>query len=138
MSNELAISNSGENTAINTFAGTEMDNKTKLVVANALNAALSLKNFEGEVLKIKHVFTLPGERVSRETGELIPCMNTYLIDCENKAYFSQSMGIYRSVKSISALFPNWGENTENGYIEVKVVSQTLPNGNQLKTLSTIF
>jgi hypothetical protein len=98
----------------------------KKVAANALNAAVSLKEIGDKKFKLVNVITTPGTR--SQTGE--DCINTYLIDAKGTAYFTQSTGILRSAKNLAAVFNgDFGEG-----IDVQVVSNPTNTGNTIKSL----
>lgn len=98
----------------------------KKVAANALNAAVSLKELGDKKFKLVNVITTPGTR--SQTNE--ECINTYLIDDKGNAYFTQSTGIFRSAKNLSAIFDkDFGEG-----IDVQVVSNPTNTGNTIKSL----
>lgn len=98
----------------------------KKVAANALNAAVSLKELGDKKFKLVDVITTPGTR--SQTGE--DCINTYLIDAKGNAYFTQSTGIFRSAKNLSAIFnSDFGDG-----IDVQVVSNPTNTGNTIKSL----
>lgn len=98
----------------------------KKVAANALNAAVSLKELGDKKFKLVNVITTPGTR--SQTGE--DCINTYLIDVKGNAYFTQSTGILRSAKNLAAVFNgDFGEG-----IDVQVVSNPTNTGNTIKSL----
>lgn len=98
----------------------------KKVAANALNAAVSLKELGDKKFKLVNVITTPGTR--SQTGE--DCINTYLIDAKGNAYFTQSTGILRSAKNLAAIFNDgFGEG-----IDVQVVSNPTNTGNTIKSL----
>ena len=134
MSNELAtVRDENPNAVFNTLA-TKDDLQSKIKAANALNAAESLSEFEGVVIKMTDCILAPGVRKSRNVN--IPdasCTNTYIIDVDGKSYFSQSNGVARSIKSFAAIF-NGEFDLGNGYLPVVMVSQQLANGNTLKTM----
>lgn len=100
----------------------------KIAVAKALNGSEPLKNQMDTVLELAGVITTPGTRAV--SG--VDCTNNYMILSDGSVLFSQSDGVTRSLKVIVAL---WGENLKNGEIvNVKCTSQTLNNGNTLKTI----
>ena len=118
---------------INTVDTLSIEGKKKTI--NALNNAQSLDDFVDKFLKICDVITMPGVRKSRDARiDDTPCVNVYLIDVDGKAYFSQSQGVGRSVYSINMIWPEWGKDTPEGYIELKCISDKLQNGNTLKSL----
>lgn len=109
----------------------------KHATVNAINGAVSLKDYEGQPLNICDCIVMPGIRKSRDGGEDKPCKNVYLIDVDGKAYFSQSDGVAHSVQWIAALWPDFGKNTtDDGFVTLYLKAQELPNGNTLKTLVT--
>ena len=98
----------------------------KKVAANALNAAVSLKELGDKKFKLVNVITTPGTR--SQTNE--ECINTYLIDAKGTAYFTQSTGILRSAKNLAAIFNgDFGDG-----IDVQVVSNPTNTGNTIKSL----
>ena len=98
----------------------------KKVAANALNAAVSLKELGDKKFKLVNVITTPGTR--SQTNE--DCINTYLIDANGKAYFTQSTGIFRSAKNLAAIFnKDFGDG-----IDVQVVTNPTNTGNTIKSL----
>ena len=117
---------------INTFDLDTEEGKT--AVLKAYNAAEPLNNHVGEALKICDVMTTPGIRKGRQGAPDMPCQNTYLIDVDGVAYFSQSDGVARSLQMFIALYPDMGKSSEKGYVELSCVSQEMKNGNTLKTL----
>ena len=106
----------------------------KMLVAQAINAAISMKDKEdGETLRVVHVITTPGERsVSKE-----PCTNTYLITDDGEIFFSQSDGIASTVKVIVAM----GVDSRGQYhnlveqgVGMQLTIVKLDNGRTLKKL----
>jgi len=111
----------------------------KLEVLSALNFAAPLKNFVDKPIKFRDAIQVPGVRKARNSSDSdTPCTNTYLIDVDGNAYFSQSDGVARSVSMVAAMFPDFGKSRECGYIELKLVEQNLPNGNTLKNLVPVL
>lgn len=98
----------------------------KKLAANALNAAVSLKELGDKKFRLVNVITTPGTR--SQTNE--DCINTYLIDAKGTAYFTQSTGILRSAKNLAAIF---NEDFGDG-IDVQVVSNPTNTGNTIKSL----
>ena len=105
----------------------------KITALNALNNAVSLKDANSS-LKICDCIALPGVRKGRNNTADTECQNTYLIDIDGNAYFTQSDGIARSVRMIYMLFPDFGKSSDVGYLKVRVVEKKLPNGNTIKSL----
>ena len=117
---------------VNTFDLETEEGKTS--VLKAYNAAEPLNNHVDEVLKICDVMTTPGIRKGRNGLPDAPCQNTYLIDVDGNAFFSQSDGVARSLQMFVALYPDMGKLSEKGYVELKCIEQTMNSGNTLKTL----
>lgn len=107
----------------------------KIATINAYNAAVSLKDYVGVVLHICDVITMPGVRKARSLDQMdTKCQNTYLIDTEGKAYFSQSDGVAKSINVIAAMMPGFGKNDELGYLPLACTETQLANGNTLKQI----
>ena len=106
----------------------------KKSVLKAYNAAEPLNNHVDEVLQICDVMTTPGIRKGRNGMPDVECQNTYLIDVNGNAYFSQSDGVARSLQMFVALYPDFGKSSEKGCVEIKCIEQPMNNGNTLKTL----
>ena len=117
---------------INTFDISTDEGKKQ--VLKAFNASESLNNHVGEVLQICNCITAPGMRKGRNGNPDKPCQNTYLIDINGIAYFSQSDGVANSLQMFAALYPDFGKSNEKGYIEIVCTSDELPNGNTIKRL----
>lgn len=122
---------SGNAVQINTLNTDTFDGK--ITALNALNNAVSLKDANSS-LKICDCIALPGVRKGRNNTADTECQNTYLIDVDGNAYFTQSDGIARSVRMIYMLFPDFGKLSDVGYLKVRVVEKKLPNGNTIKSL----
>ena len=122
---------SGNAVQINTLNTDTFDGK--ITALNALNNAVSLKDANSS-LKICDCIALPGVRKGRNNTADTECQNTYLIDVDGKAYFTQSDGIARSVRMIYMLFPDFGKSSDVGYLKIRVVEKKLPNGNTIKSL----
>lgn len=141
MTNEImAVPAGNDYNAVNGFFNT-LDLSTlegKRASVNAYNSAESLNKHVGEVLQIVHAFTAPGVRAARGNGEDVPCQNTYLIDAEGNAYFSQSDGVARSINMIASVFGEFKLSDECPYLPIACKESVLPNGNTLKTLEVIF
>lgn len=107
----------------------------KIATINAYNTAVSLKDYVGVVLHICDVITMPGIRKARSLDQIDnQCQNTYLIDTEGKAYFSQSDGVAKSINVIAAMMPDFGKNGELGYLPLACTETQLANGNTLKQI----
>lgn len=119
---------------INTFDLTT--NEGKLGTLAAINNAESLNGHEGEVLEVVDCITMPGIRKSRDPRlPDTPCTNTYLVLRNGKVLMSQSTGVERSVRTIAAMFPDFGKNTlPDGFIPLAFIAKDLANGNTIKNL----
>lgn len=107
------------------------DTATKKLVVNAMNNAVSLSDYEGEILNVVGVFTKPGIRRARDKNAVdMPCTNTTLICDDGTAYFSQSEGVRNAADNFMAA----GLFDEDDIVPMKLVSSKLPNGNTRKTL----
>ena len=97
---------------------------------NAMSNAEALSEYVEVPLNIRGVIQQPGVRKSRNANlPDAPCINTYLVATDGKAYFSQSDGIARSVAAIMTFCGDISEG-----IEVIVHEKQLKNGNSLKVL----
>ena len=103
-------------------------NESKVKVATALNGSEPLKNYVNKVIELVGIVTTPGTRSVSGND----CTNNYLILADGKVLFSQSDGVARSLKVITAL---WGAELQAGeVVKVKCIEQTLNNGNTLKSV----
>lgn len=110
------------------------DNKGKTTIYNAINNAEPLNNHMNEDLQICDCITEQGVRRGRNGMPDAPCINTYLIDVDGTAYFSQSDGVARSVYTLATLWPDFGKNDDAGYLVLRCVEKPLQNGNTVKNL----
>ena len=118
---------------INTFPIDTVEGK--IATINAYNTAVSLKDYVGVVLHICDVITMPGIRKARSLDQVdTHCQNTYLIDVEGKVYCSQSDGVAKSINVIAAMMPDFGKNSELGYLPLACTETQLANGNTLKQI----
>ena len=117
---------------VNTFDLETEEGKNS--VLKAYNAAEPLNNHVDEVLHICDCMTTPGIRKGRNGMPDMPCQNTYLIDTNGVAYFSQSDGVARSLQMFIALYPDFNKSSEKGCVDIKCIEQPMNNGNTLKTL----
>lgn len=107
------------------------DKETKKTVVNAMNAAESLANHEGEVLSIIGVMCKPGIRRARDkNGVDAPCTDTILVGADGRAYFSQSEGVRNACDNFNAA----GLFEDGEPVDMKLTSTVLPSGNTRKTL----
>lgn len=116
---------------INTVNMDTFEGKVKVV--NALNSAHSLKDAT-DVLSMTDIITMPGVRKGRNGMPDTQCTNTYIIDSDGIAWFSQSDGVARSAMQLASIFKGNFTGNELGYLPVKVMEQDLPNGNTIKNL----
>lgn len=107
------------------------DTAGKVAAFNAINAAKSLNDFVGVSLNIVNAITMPGTRKSLDGDSYTDCQNTYLIDNEGQAYFSQSAGVARAVNTMHDMFPDF--NAPDG-INITCIENKLTNGRKFKTL----
>lgn len=106
----------------------------KIKVQRAYANADSLNDIPSEtILKICDVITTPGIRKGRKGAKDTECQNTYLIDIDGNAYFTQSDGIARDINFIMYIFDDMGKNsTEDGYLKIQILEKKLGNGNTIK------
>lgn len=137
MTQELATvsANSVIAESINTLDLSSVEGRVKTL--NAINSAMSLDGMEETPLHVVDVVTTPGTMRDRKTGEEYPCQNTYLVTQEGTAYFTQSMGIARSINAICKMFPDMGRADGLECLTMVVHSQVLPNKNTLKTVELV-
>lgn len=109
----------------------------KIGTLNAINAAASLKDCGDSVIDVCDCITMPGVRNGRNGAPDTQCQNTYLIDVDGHAWFTQSDGIARSVSMIAMLFPDFGKSTPDGCLHIRVIENKLANGNTIKSLDVI-
>ena len=135
MANELA-NVAAVNTGIkNQFISTlDMDSVAgKIKVQRAYANADSLNDVPKDtILKICDVIITPGIRKGRKGAKDTECQNTYLIDIDGNAYFTQSDGIARDVNFIMYIFDDMGKSTEQGYLNIQIIEKKLGNGNTIK------
>lgn len=106
----------------------------KKATVNALNNAVSLNDYNDTPITIVDIITCPGVRKGRNGQLDTPCQNTYLIDNEGRAYFTQSDGIARSANAILATYK---VAEIHAGIAMKVSSTKLANGNTIKSLELL-
>lgn len=101
----------------------------KIAAANALNAAIPLKDYKEKTFTIVDVIQMPGKRAVSGTD----CKNSYIILSDGTILFSQSDGIGRAIES-------YGNIWRNGFgdgLTVEVEEKPLANGNTMKTLRVV-
>lgn len=114
------------------------DDTEKAMAIKVYNDAQPLSQHVGEVIKLVNVLTAPGVRKSRIAGvDDQECQNTYLVDVDGNAYFSQSDGVARSVNMLVSAFPELDYKGQ-GYIEVVCTEKQLSNGNTMKTITPVL
>ena len=108
----------------------------KIASAKAVTGALSLNDVPaGSVIDVRDIITMPGVRKSRDPRlPNVPCVNTYIIDTEGRAYMSQSEGIAQSAALLTATFPDMGKSDPEGCVPVYVQVTPLDGGKTYKTL----
>ena len=100
----------------------------KVAIAKALNGSEPLKDHMNEVLHLAGVITTPGVRAQSGAN----CTNNSLVLDDGTVLFSQSDGVTRSLKVIAALWA--GDMHDGKTVDVKCITQSLTNGNTLKTI----
>lgn len=104
------------------------------LVANAVNAADSLADTEGEDLPVIGVMCRPGIRRARSKNQAdTPCTDTILMCADGSAYFSKSEGVRRAIDNFVALGLFDIADADNP-ITMKVEEIELQGGNTMKTL----
>ena len=131
--NETAIDFAPVQGFINTCDLNTLNGKKRSV--NAINNAVSLNDHVGEVLRIVDVITMPGVRKGRNGQDDMTCQNTYLIDADGIAYFSQSDGVKRAINAIMSIYKKC--DAGKGYLPLACKSDVLPNGNTIKTIVVV-
>ena len=107
----------------------------QISVYNALSNARALSEYMDTPIDIVDVLQEPGIRRSRQVGVPdSPCVNTYLVAADGTAYFTQSDGVARCVARLLTIFKGGFRSTSKGCVRAKCVSETLRNGNTIKSL----
>lgn len=75
----------------------------KVATLDYLTNSTSLEEVLGKPLNLTHYIIQPIEMPDMETGELRNVPRVILIDSDNKSYHAISVGVYSSLKNISAL-----------------------------------
>lgn len=109
-------------------------NDGKLAIAGALNGALSLSSMEGKKITVVDVLMREGVRKGRDGAPDKPCIDTWIIDRDGKAFFTKSEGVARSLENILTLWPDL--NKPDG-VTVLFKTTILANGNSYKTLTPV-
>lgn len=110
------------------------DERGKRVVYNALSNAAPLSAEMGKPIMCRDIMIQPGKRRNRDTGDYEECVNVYIIDVNGNAFFSQSVGVLRSVTDLLTLYPGGFSDCKDGCIVLKCVERKLMNGNTIKAL----
>lgn len=103
---------------------------------NAQNTGVPLNGMEGEEIVISDMILKEGMFLNRETGELRPVVQTYLITPEGKCYFSISEGISRCASSILDSFKT-PDRWPNHQLTVVPYETKLQGGRSLKQLRVV-
>lgn len=103
---------------------------------NALNNAVSLNSYGDTPIKACDFMQVKGVRNGRSGAPDTECVNTYIIDTEGTAYFTQSSGIASSVSNIITLFGDYLADGNVLTVQV-VVMENKATGNTLKTLRVV-
>lgn len=109
------------------------DKAGKIQVINAFNDAVSLNDHMGEVIQLANVIQTSGVRKGRNGMPDTECVNTYLVDADGQAYFSQSDGVAKSVNMIVQAFDDLATDP----LAVACTAQELANGNTIKRITIV-
>ena len=120
----------GEMFLLNTFGSNPENAKT---VYNATNNAVALNDYMGVPIAVAGVIMDRGTRSNRSGGEAQPCINTYIVDTEGRAYYSQSAGVARGIAKIASLTDNFS----GAPVTIEIGERKLANGNSLKVVNWI-
>ena len=105
--------------------------KSAVAIYNAINSAdESIADHIGEVLEIVDVVAHPVSIADEETGEIIDCLRTVLIDKHGKSYTATSQGITNSLARVFSLIgmPDDG-SWKNEPVKMKIKQVKTRNGN---------
>lgn len=107
--------------------------ETAKIIANAVNASLSLSKIGDTPFKAVGVMMKPGVAKARNANDVDkPCTDSIIVCKDGTAYFTKSEGIRRSLDTFVSLGIFTGEP-----VDMRVVSQEMPNGNTLKHIELI-
>lgn len=105
--------------------------ETKITIYNAINSpSKTLAEMKGKTLEIVNVVAYPISITNEETGEIITCLRTILIDKKGVGYAAVSQGITNSLARIFSIVgtpDNGAWEKEPVKMEVKEVNTR--NGN---------
>lgn len=105
--------------------------KNKVAIFNAVNGAdESVADHIGEILEIVNVVAHPVTLPDEETGEVIECLRTVLIDKNGKTYTAVSQGIASALSRIFSIIgtPEGGA-WEAEPVKMKIKQVKTRNGN---------
>lgn len=105
--------------------------KSKIAIFNAVNGAdESVADHIGEVLDIVNVVAHPVELTDEETGEIINCLRTVLVDKNGKTYTAVSQGITSALAKVFTIVgtPDGGA-WEKEPVRMKIKQVKTRNGN---------
>ena len=136
--NAIATANTGFNVPEGFICTLDLDSIDGLILAQrAANGGISTRGITGDVLRITDFIMAPGVR--SRTGEA--CTDVRLICEDGTVYFSQSIGIARSVKNIVGFFTDrkTGEFVSplSRGVGFKIVEFEMDNGNTYKYLDPV-
>ena len=114
--------------------------KSKVAIFNAINGAdESVADHIGEVLEIVNVVAHPVELPDEETGEIIECLRTVLVDKNGKTYVAVSQGIASALSRIFSIVgtPDGGA-WEKEPVKMKIKQiKTRTGNNKVNTIELI-
>lgn len=102
--------------------------KTKVAIFNAINNANEqIADHINEVLEIVDVVAFPVDVVDEDTGEIVTCLKTILIDKKGVSYSATSQGIANALSRVFSLvgMPSWADEP----VKMKIVQIKTRNGN---------
>ena len=114
--------------------------KSKIAIFNAVNGAdESVADHIGEVLDIVNVVAHPVELTDEETGEIINCLRTVLVDKNGKTYTAVSQGITSALAKVFTIVgtPDGGA-WEKEPVRMKIKQVKTRNGqNKVNTIELV-
>lgn len=102
--------------------------KSKVAIYNAINNAdEQIADHINKILEIVDVVAFPVELADEDTGEIIQCLKTVLVDKYGKTYTATSQGIANSLSRIFSIvgMPSWKDEP----VKMKIKQVTTRNGN---------
>ena len=111
--------------------------KAKVAIYNAINNAdEQIADHINEVLDIVDVVAFPVQLTDEDTGEIVECLKTVLIDKAGKSYTATSQGIANSLSRIFSIvgMPSWKD--EPVKMKIKQV-QTRNGNNKVNTIELV-